>query len=83
MPRSKLTLESGGAKNANPPQPKGPKPGVYEDEIHPPGEHWYKILTPSGAVGTMHLPDELWDRDVVGSLRKLFDRKAQTLKVIP
>lgn len=63
--------------------PLPPEPGVYEDEIHPPGEHWYKILMPSGNVGTVRLPDELWDESLMPNLVRRFEAKTRRhLKVI-
>lgn len=60
-----------------------PEPGVYEDEICPPGEHWYKILMPSGKVGTVRLPDELWDESLLPNLVRRYEAKTRRrLKVI-
>jgi hypothetical protein len=56
---------------------KAPGPGVYEEEIHPPGEQWYKIVMPSGAVGIVHVPDEFWDEDVLLDLQIRFERKTR------
>lgn len=53
------------------------EPGVYEEEIHAPGEHWVTILLPSGAVGTVRFPDELWDDSVIPNLWKRFDAKTK------
>lgn len=53
------------------------EPGVYEEEIHPPGEHWVAILMPSGKVGTVKFPDELWDDSVIPNLWKRFDAKTK------
>lgn len=53
------------------------EPGVYEEEIHPPGEHWVVILLPSGKVGTVKFPDELWDENVIPHLWKRFDAKTK------
>lgn len=58
-------------------------PGVYEDEIHPLGEHWYKILMPNGKVGTVRVPDELWDESLLLNLVRRFEAKTKRrLKVI-
>lgn len=59
-----------------PPSPKY-EPGVYEEEIHPPGEHWVAILMPDGKVGTVKFPDELWDDDVIPNLWRRFDAKTK------
>lgn len=60
-----------------------PQPGVYEEEIHPPGEHWVKILTPSGRVGIVHFPDELWDDSVMPNLWKRYRAKTdRKLKIV-
>jgi hypothetical protein len=86
MKRKKLSLHVNRKVEASNPQNDrdSPGPGVYEDEIHPPGEHWYKILMPSGRIGTVHLPDELWDKDVVDELWRRFDKKAQKgLSIVP
>ena len=86
MKRKKLTLEvnGGGGGQQLGADRNSSKPGVYEEEIHPPGEHWYKIVMPSGKIGTLHLPDELWDEDVVESLWKRFEKKSQKgLSIVP
>lgn len=49
--------------------------GVYEEEIAPPGEHWYKVVLSSGKVGLVHFPDELVDAQLVGTLRMRLDAK--------
>lgn len=54
-----------------------PSPGVYEEEIHPPGEHWYKIVMPSGSVSIVHFVDELWDETVFPNLQRRFEAKAR------
>lgn len=51
--------------------------GVYEEEIHPPGEHWVKILMPSGNVGVIKYPDELWDDTVMPDLWRRYKEKTQ------
>lgn len=53
------------------------EPGVYEEEIHPPGEHWVVILMPDGKVGTVKFPDALWDDDVIPNLWRRFDAKTK------
>ncbi len=72
--RPKKGVEETGAK---------PEAGVYEEEIHPPGEHWYKIVMPSGNVGIVHFPDELCDEEVVRTLWKRFFKKSSNLKIVP
>lgn len=57
--------------------PLPPEPGVYEEEIHPPGEHWYKIVMPSGRVGIVHFPDELWDEQLFPNLQRRFEAKTR------
>lgn len=52
-----------------------PVRGVYEEEVAPPGEHWYKIVLSSGKVGIVHLPDELVDEDLAENLWKRLDAK--------
>lgn len=60
-----------------------PEPGVYEEEIHPPGEHWYKIVMPSGSVSIVHFADELWDESVFRNLERRFEAKARKrIKII-
>ena len=54
-----------------------PSAGVYEEEIHPEGEHWVKILMPSGRVGVVKLPDELWDDEVIPSLWRRYYQKTR------
>lgn len=53
----------------------GPKRGVYEEEITPPGERWFKIVLSSGKVGLVHFPDELVDAQFIDSLRIRLDAK--------
>lgn len=36
-----------------------PARGVYEDEIAPPDERWFKVVTSSGRVGVVRLPADL------------------------
>jgi hypothetical protein len=60
------------------------EPGVYECEFHPPGEHWYQILLPSGKVGTVNVPDEFWDVDFCARLWRQFYRRVQPrLAIVP
>jgi hypothetical protein len=47
------------------------KRGVYEEEIAPEGEHWYKI-------GTVHFPDELCDEGTAERLWAQLDEKDPT-----
>lgn len=49
--------------------------GVYEEEVAPPGEHWYKIVLSSGKVGLVHFPDELVDAGLIDSLRHRLDAR--------
>lgn len=66
-----------------PTPPPPPEPGVYEDDIHPPGEHWVTILLPSGDVGSVHFPDELWDENVIPHLWKRYHAKTRAkLKIV-
>lgn len=61
-----------------PPAPSAPAVvarGVYEEEIHPAGEHWYKVVTSLGHVAIIHLPDELWDPSMADNLRRRLDAK--------
>lgn len=63
--------------------PPPPDPGVYEDDIHPPGEHWVTILLPSGKVGSVHFPEELWDENVIPHLWKRYHAKTRAkLKIV-
>lgn len=60
-----------------------PSPGVYEDEIAPSGEHWYKVVMPSGKIGTVHFPDDLWDESVLPNLWRRFEAKTRKrLKIV-
>jgi hypothetical protein len=79
---ARLTLERLRERIVTLPPPNY-EPGVYEEEIHPPGEHWVAILMPSGKVGTVKFPDELWDENVIPNLWKRFDAKTKRrLRVI-
>lgn len=63
--------------------PLPPAPGVYREDIAPPGEQWFKIVMPSGAVGTVHFPDELCDEALQANLWKRFWAKSKRkLKII-
>lgn len=60
--------------------------GVYEDDITPAGERWFKLVTSSGKVGSIHLPTELIATDYVEGLWKYLDRmdpEARHLQVVP
>jgi hypothetical protein len=81
-PRKKLELVRGGGNRSKPPR-QNDEPGIYESQIHAPGEHWYTILMPSGAAGIVHVPDEFWDEDFCARLWKQFFRRARSLRVIP
>ena len=35
--------------------------GLFREEIAPPGERWFKIVSSAGKVGLVHLPEELCD----------------------
>lgn len=64
-----------------PPLPTAP--GVYREEIAPPGEQWFKIVMPSGTVGIVHFPDELCDSGLQANLWKRFWAKSKRrLKII-
>jgi len=52
-----------------------PLRGVYEEEIAPPGEHWYKVVLSSGKVGLVHFPDELCDEATEERLWAQLDEK--------
>jgi hypothetical protein len=58
-----------------------PLRGVYEEEIAPPGEHWYKVVLSSGKVGLIHFPDELWDTDLGDNLIRRLDAKDPVAKL--
>lgn len=47
--------------------------GVFEEKITPPGERWFKVVTSSGKVGTVHLPAELVDPDFAANLWRRLD----------
>lgn len=49
--------------------------GVYREKISPPGEQWYKVVTSTGHVGIIHLPDELCDPALEENLWKRLDAK--------
>jgi len=53
--------------------------GVYEEEIAPTCEQWYKIVTSTGNVASVHLPDELCDEETVGRLRAWLDQMDPTM----
>lgn len=50
--------------------PMTPARGVFEEEVTPPGERWFKVVTSSGKVGTVHLPAELVDPSLIPNLLK-------------
>ncbi len=58
--------------------------GVFEEEIAPPGERWFKVVTSTGKVGTVHLPAELVDPPLLENLWRRLDRldPERILKVI-
>lgn len=47
--------------------------GVFYDSIQPDGEQWWTLVTSSGKVGIVHLPDELVATDTESYLCKLLD----------
>lgn len=61
-----------------------PVRGVYEEEIAPPGERWFKVVTSSGKVGTVHLPAELVDPAFAENLKRRLDAldPARKLKIV-
>lgn len=60
-----------------------PDPGVYQEDIAPPGEQWFKIVMPSGRVGIVHFPDELCDMALLPNLWRRFHAKTRrALKII-
>lgn len=44
--------------------------GVYEEEIAPAGQRWFKVATSDGQVGIVHLPASMTD----GLIKELWDR---------
>lgn len=59
---------------------------IYEDEIAPAGERWFKIVTSTRKVGTVHLPMELVDGELIASLSRLLERmdpEPRHLQVVP
>lgn len=54
-----------------------PARGVYRERIAPPGEQWYKVVTSTGKVGIVHLPEELCDPGLEENLWKRLDAKDQ------
>lgn len=58
--------------------------GVFEEEVAPHGERWFKIVTSAGKVGTVHLPAELVDPSILDNLWRRLDRldPERMLKVI-
>lgn len=76
--KGSMTVQTGNPPVDPPSQPVpsvGIKRGVYEEEIHPPGEHWYKVVTSLGHIAIVHLPDELWDQNTADNLRRRLDAK--------
>jgi hypothetical protein len=55
--------------------------GVYEEEIAAPGERWFKVVTSSGKVGTVHLPAELVDEAMMENLWRRLDRHDPAVKL--
>lgn len=51
-----------------------PARGVYQDEIAPAGERWYKVVTSNGKVGVVRLPVELVDDSLVSNLLRRLDK---------
>ncbi len=48
--------------------------GIYQDEIAPDGERWYRIVASSGKVGIVHLPAELVDPALIENLWRRLDK---------
>lgn len=49
--------------------------GVFREQISPPNEVWFKIVTSIGAVGIVHLPVALCDALLEENLWKRLDAK--------
>jgi len=58
-----------------PAPPLKPKRGVYEDDIVPPGERWFKVVTSSGKIGRIELPEELIDPSFEENLWRRLDAR--------
>lgn len=58
--------------------------GVYVEETCPAGERWYKLVTSTGRVGLVHLPEELCDSTLEENLWKRLDAKdpERNLKIV-
>lgn len=69
-----LELHSSGNKDAAD-DADGPERGVYEEDLAPAGESWYKVVTSKGRIGIVHLPNELvlhGDQTPVSTLEQLW-----------
>lgn len=47
--------------------------GVYEDDVAPAGQRWFRVVTSSGKVGLVVLPSELVRPDFAAYLWKQLD----------
>jgi hypothetical protein len=76
MKKPRLSISRGARKDTSTVRsPDESTRGVYEEEIAPTCEQWYKIVTSTGNVGSVHLPDELCDEGTADNLWILLDRK--------
>lgn len=58
--------------------------GVYVEATCPAGERWYKLVTSTGRVGLVHLPEELCDETLEENLWRRLDAKdpERNLKIV-
>lgn len=59
-----------------------PERGVYRDDLAPAGWRWFKIVTASGKVGIVHLPDELVDAAFTENLWRRLEARDPVLKIV-
>ena len=57
------------------PPPNTDERGVYEEDMVPPGERWFKVRMSNGKLGRVQFPEELCDEALIENLWRRLDVK--------
>lgn len=75
LPPPRIVSENRVREASPPPPPPKPQRGVFEDEIVPDGERWFKVVLSNGKVGTVRFPIELTDPQFTENLWRRLDAR--------